>query len=171
MTRVTVTGDRLEDPAEGAAWLKRMMGGEGADEVRAATRIVNRALAALRAAARDPLVQDIGASKALAVRLGYGTGDELADGGWTEAKELSRPRRGRLDDVDPTSRVAAVLAGRDEVHPAETLMLRVRLDAQQGRRAEAVYGLRAARAALEEVPSERRKKLMEELDAIEEKLG
>ena len=91
MTRVTVTGERLEDPAEGAAWLKRMMGGEGADEVRVATRIVNRALDALRAAARDPLVQDIGASKALAVRLGYGTGDELADGSWTEAKELSAP--------------------------------------------------------------------------------
>lgn len=171
MTRVTVTGERLGDPAEGAAWLKRMMGGEGAVEVRVATRIVNRALDALRAAARDPLVQDIGASKALAVRLGYGTGDELADGSWTEAKELSRPRRGRLDDVDPTSRVAAVLAGRDEVHPAETLMLRARLDAQQGRRAEAVYGLRAARAALEEHPSDRRKKLMEELAAIEEKLS
>ncbi len=171
VTRVTITGERLQDPAEGAAWLKRMMGGEGADEVRAATRIVNRALDALRAAARDPLVQDIGASKALAVRLGHGTGDELADGSWTEARELSRPRRGRLDDVDPTSRVAAVLAGRDEVHPAETLMLRARLDALQGRRAEAVYGLRAARAALEEHPSDRRKKLMEELASIEEKLS
>jgi hypothetical protein len=148
-----------------------MMGGEGAEEVRAATRIVNRALAALRAAARDPLVQDIGASKALAVRLGHGTGDELADGRWTEARELERPRRGRLDDVDPQTRVAAVLAGRDEVHPAETLMLRARLDAQQERWAEARYGLRAARAALEDRPSPRQKELMEELVAIEEKLG
>ena len=67
--------------------------------------------------------------------------------------------------------VAAVLAGRDEVHPAETLMLRARLDALQGRRAEAVYGLRAARAALEEHPSDRRKTLMEELASIEEKLS
>jgi hypothetical protein len=146
-------------------------GGGGPDEVRQATRIVNRALSALRAAARDPLVQDIGATKALAVRLGHGTGDELADGRWTEAKELSRPRRGRLDDVDPQSRVAAVLAGRDQVHPAETLMLRARLDAQQGRNAEARHGLRAARAALEEHPSSRRKELAEELAAIEEKLG
>ncbi len=32
-----------------------------------ATRIVNRALSALRAGARDPLVQDIGATRALAV--------------------------------------------------------------------------------------------------------
>ena len=173
MTRVTVTGHRIQDSAEGSDWLKRMMGsgGEGADEVRAATRIVNRALDALRAAARDPLVQDIGASKALAVRLGHGTGDELADGQWTEARELARPRRGRLDDVDPQSRVAAVLAGRDEVHPAETLMLRARLDLQQGRRAEARYGLRAARAALGEQPASRQKELLKELAAIEEKLG
>jgi hypothetical protein len=173
VTRVTVTGERLEDTARGTAWLEEMMGsgGRGAEEVRTATRIVNRALGALRAAARDPLVQDIGATRALAVRLGHGTGDELADGRWTEARELSRPRRGRLDDVDPQTRVAAVLAERDEVHPAETLMLRARLDIQQGRRTEAVYGLRAARAALEERPGSRRKELLEELAAIEEKLG
>jgi hypothetical protein len=173
VTRLTVTGKHIEDPEQGAAWLKEMMGtgGGGADEVRAAIRIVNRALSALRAAAGDPLVQDIGATKALAVRLGHGTGDELADGRWTEARELARPRRGRLDDVDPQSRVAAVLAGRDEVHPAETLMLRARLDLQQGRRAEARYGLRAARAALQEQPGSRQKELMKQLAAIEEKLG
>jgi hypothetical protein len=173
LTRVTVTGRRLEGEAEGSAWLREMMGGggAGADEVRAATRIVNRALGALRAGAKDPLVQDVGATKAIAVRLGYGTGDELADGRWTEAKELSRPRRGRLDDVDPQSRVAAVLAGRDEVHPAETLMLRARLDVQQGRLAEARYGLRAARAAIQEEPGSRQKELAKELAAIEEKLG
>jgi hypothetical protein len=173
VTRVTVTGDRFDDSTQGSAWLQEMMsrGGGGAEEVRNATRIVNRALTALRAAARDPLVQDVGASRALAVRLGHGTGDELAEGRWTEARELARPRRGRLDDVDPQSRVAAVLAGRDEVHPAETLMLRARLDAQHGRDAEARYGLRAARAALEEEPGPRRDKLLKELAAVEEGLG
>jgi hypothetical protein len=172
VTRLTVTGEKLDDPSQGTAWLKEMMGsgGKGAEEVRTATRIVNRALSALRAEARDPLVQDIGASKALAVRLGHGTGDQLADGRWTEAKELARPRRGRLDDVDPQTRVAAVLAGRDEVHPAETLMLRARLDVQQGRRTEALYGLRAARAALQEQPGPRQKELIKELAAVEEKL-
>jgi len=154
VTRVTVTGTTLADAAEGAAWLRQITGDRslGAEEIRRATRVVNRALAALRAAARDPLVQDIGATRALAIRLGHGSGDELAEGLWTEAKEVPRPRRGRLDGVEPQSRVAAVLAGRDEVHPAETLMLRARLDAQQGRREEARFGLRAARAALEENP-------------------
>ncbi|MGA9372875.1 MAG: hypothetical protein WBV53_13585 [Solirubrobacterales bacterium] len=170
---MTITGESLPDAEQGSAWLKQMMetGGQGADQVRAATRIVNRALSALRAAARDPLVQDIGATRALAVRLGHGTGDELADGRWTEARELGRPRRGRLEDVDPQSRVAAVLAGRDEVHPAETLILRARLDIQQGRRVEALYGLRAARAALQERPGARQKELTKELASIEEKLG
>ena len=173
VTRVTVTGVSLADPGSGSAWLRETLRDRqrGNQELRDATRIVNRALNALRAEARDPLVQEIGATKALAVRLGHGTGEELAEGRWTEASELARPRRGRLDDVEPQSRVAAVLAGRDEVHPAETLMLRARLDAQHGRDAEARYGLRAARAALEGEPGPRRDQLAKELAAIEEKLG
>lgn len=173
VTRVTVTGAALDDVSAGSAWLKETLGDRerGMQEIRDATRIVNRALNALRAEARDPLVQEIGVTKALAVRVGHGTGDELAEGRWTEASQLPQPRRGRLDDVEPQSRVAAVLAGRDEVHPAETLMLRARLDAQQGRDAEARHGLRAARAAIEEEPGPRRDQLMRELAAVEEKLG
>jgi hypothetical protein len=173
VTRVTVTGVALEGPAEGSAWLREATGNRerGTEELRAATRIVNRALSALRAEARDPLVQEVGATQALAIRFGHGSGDELAEGRWTEARELTPPRRGRLDDVEPQSRVAAVLAGRDEVHPAETLMLRARLDAQHGRDAEARHGLRAAREALEEEPGRRRDELLKELAAIEKKLG
>jgi hypothetical protein len=173
VTRVTLTGVSFDDASSGSAWLKETLRDRerGARELRDATRIVNRALNALRAEARDPLVQEIGATKALAIRLGHGTGDELAEGRWTDASELPQPHRGRLDDVEPQTRVAAVLAGRDEVHPSETLMQRARLDAQQGRDAEARYGLQAARAALREEPGPRRDKLMKELDAIEERLG
>jgi hypothetical protein len=173
VTRVTVTGVSFDDTSAGSAWLKETLRDRerGAQELRDATRIVNRALNALRAEARDPLVQEIGVTKALAIRLGHGTGDELAEGRWTDASELPQPRRGRLDDVEPQTRVAAVLAGRDEVHPAETLMQRARLDAQHGRDAEARYGLRAARAALEEEPGPRRDQLLKELAAIEERLG
>jgi hypothetical protein len=172
VTVVTVTGERLESEGDGSAWLKQMTEdrGRGADQVRAATRIVNRALTAVRAAAEDPLVQEIGATRALTIRLGHGSGDELAEGRWTEAVELPERRRGRLDEVDPQSRLAAVLAGRDRVHPAETLMLRARLDAEQGRREEAIYGIRAAQAALEEVPSERSSELRKRLEAAREKI-
>ena len=172
VTRVTVTGVSFEDVASGSAWLKETLRSRerGMQELREATRIVNRALNAVRAESRDPLVQEIGATKALAIRMGHGTGDELAEGRWTEASQLPHQRRGRLEDVDPQSRVAAVLAGREEVHPAETLMQRARLDAQQGRDAEARYGLQAARGALREEPGPRREQLLKELDAIEEKL-
>ena len=172
VTVVTVTGERVASADEGSAWLKQVTrdGDRGAAEVRAATRIVNRALSAARAGAQNPLVQEIGATRALAIRLGHGSGDELADGRWSEAIELPPPRRGRLDEVDPQSRIAAVLAGREEVHPAETLMLRARLDAEQGREREALYGIRAALAALEEIPSERSEELGKQLAAVREKI-
>ena len=173
VTRVTVTGVALDDASAGSAWLEQTIGDRerGAQELRDATRIINRALNAVRAEARDPLVQEIGVTKALAVRVGHGTGDELAEGRWTEASQLPQRHRGRLDTVDPQSRVAAVLAGRDEVHPAETLMQRARLDAQHGRDAEARHGLRAAREALKEEPGPRHDQLLKELAAIEEKLN
>jgi hypothetical protein len=173
VTRVTVTGVSFDDAPAGSAWLKETLRDRerGTRELRDATRIINRALGALRAEARDPLVQEIGATKALAIRMGHGTGDELAEGRWTEASQLPQQQRGRLDDVEPQSRVASVLAGRDEVHPAETLMQRARLDAQQGRDAEARYGLQAARAALREEPGPRRDQLLKELAAIEERLA
>jgi len=173
VTRVTVTGVALDGASEGSDWLRETIRDRkrATEQLRAATRIVNRALSALRAEAKDPLVQDIGATRALAIRVGHGTGDELAEGRWTEASQLPPPPRGRLEDVDPQSRVAAVLAGRDDVHPAETLMQRARLDVQHGRESEARYGLRAARAALEEEPGRRRQELLKELAAIEKRLG
>jgi hypothetical protein len=172
VTITTITGRALESAEQGSAWLARTLRDRerAIEEIRAATRIVNRALGALRAAAEDPLVNEIGASRALAIRVGHGSGDELAAGRWTEARELPRPRRGRLDEMDPQSRIAAVLGGRDEVHPAETLMLRARLDAEQGREAEARHGLRAARAALDERPIESGARLREQLEQLEAKL-
>jgi hypothetical protein len=173
VTRATVSGAReLKGAAEASAWLASVV--KDAElrtaEVRSATRVINRALHALRAGAGDPLVQEVGATRALAIRVGYGTGEELADGRWSEAQELPPPRRRRLDDVEPQTRVAAVLAGRDEVHPAETLLVRARLDAEQGREAEALYGVRAATAALDERPAPREAELREKLRALEERL-
>jgi hypothetical protein len=172
VTLATVTGETVETAQEGSDWLARTMRDRerATAEIRAATRIVNRALGALRAAARDPLVNEIGASRALARRVGHGSGDELAEGRWTEARELPQARRGRLDGMEPQSRIAAVLAGRDEVHPAETLMLRARLDAEQGRPREALFGIRAALDALDEIPSERSAEMRKQLEAVREKI-
>src|SRR3954447_25157559 len=60
VTLITVTGEPLADESEVSTWLKQVMGDRErrAEEVRAATRIVNRALNALRAGARDPLIHE-----------------------------------------------------------------------------------------------------------------
>ncbi|CAN5450787.1 hypothetical protein BH20ACT15_BH20ACT15_07270 [soil metagenome] len=158
VTRLTVVG---EEPFEGeraaTKWMRHATSDpeDRAALVRDATRLINLGLAAMRAEARDPLISDVGATRALRVRIGFGEGDALADGRWSEAADVPPPTRGRLDDVDPLSRVASVLAGRDAVHPAETLLERARLDTLHGRRREAELGLEAARAALAERPGDR----------------
>jgi hypothetical protein len=174
LTRIMVTGAaELDGPEQAAAWLDSVAGDarRRAAEVRSATRLINRALHALRAGAADPLVADVAATRALAIRIGYGTGEELAEARWTDARELAPPKRGRYEEVEPQSRVAAVLAGRDLVHPAETLLLRARLDAEQGREAEARHGLAAAEAALEEEPSPRENELRQRFAALRDRLG
>jgi hypothetical protein len=173
VTRVTVTGaEELTDGEQASAWLESVAGDprRRAAEVHSATLVVNRALHALRAGSADPLVADVAATRALAIRIGYGSGEELAEGRWTEARELPPPRRGRYEEVDPQSRVAAVLAGRDRVHPAETMLLRARLDAEHGREAEARLGIGAAEAALEEDPGPREGKIREGIAALRERL-
>ena len=124
----------------------------------------------MRAEARDPLIQDIGATRALKVRIGYGEGEALAEGRFSDARDIPPPRSGRLDDIDPLSRVAAVLAGRDEVHPAETLLERARLDTAQGRVSEARLGLAAARDALMSHPGDRDAKIRARIEEAERKL-
>jgi hypothetical protein len=174
VTRVTVTGaEELTDGEQASAWLESVAGDprRRAAEVRSATLVVNRALHALRAGSADPLVADVAATRALAIRIGYGSGEDLAEGRWTEARELPPPRRGRYEEVDPQSRVAAVLAGRDRVHPAETMLLRARLDAEQGREDEARLGLAAAEAALAKDPSPREEQLRKGLAALRERLN
>jgi hypothetical protein len=76
--------------------------------------LLNRALAAVREAAEDPLVHEVGASQALAVRIGYGSGDDLVDGRFAEARQLPPPPTPRRASLDPQQHVADVLGGREE---------------------------------------------------------
>ncbi len=58
---MVVFADRLE-PGDAESWLAQVSGSpeQRTEQVRSATRLLNRALHALRAAARDPLIQDVG---------------------------------------------------------------------------------------------------------------
>jgi hypothetical protein len=137
---------------EGAAWL----GGLRADsdaleaEADAAVAVLNRALHAHRVATADPYVTEVSPQRALVVRVGYGSGEEVADGRFQECVELPRssPRRHRRSMEAPEERFAALLGGREEVLPAEELVLRARADLSAGRLAEAALQARVAIEAL-----------------------
>jgi len=157
LTRITAaSAERFADRAEAGAWLGAVSADEERrrGELRAALALANRALHAYRTAAGDPHLPDASLVHALAVRIGWGTGDQVADSLWTEAVEIPaearRPRR--LDEVGPQERVAAVLGDREEVHPAELLALRAWADLEAGRLREAAIQLRAAREALDSAP-------------------
>jgi hypothetical protein len=168
LTRATVARSApFRGEREAGSWLESVAGDaeRRVAEVKAAVRLLNRALSAQRAAASDPLIQDVGASQALAIRIGYGTGDQLVDGGWSDARQLPPPPRSRREEIDPQERVAAILGGREEVHPAETLLLRARLDIEQGRPQAAAHELVGAKHALREVPSPPLEEMLRETEA------
>jgi hypothetical protein len=90
----------------------------------------------------------------LVARVGYGGGEQVADGLWTAARELlgSRPRQRRAKVLQPQARLAAVLGGHDRALVCEELVLRGRLDLDQGRdREAALQVLVALDAALAEL--------------------
>jgi hypothetical protein len=153
LTRATVIRpDALGGRDEAGRWLARISRDPAAAEVQIgeAVRLLNRALHAHRAATHDPYTHELSAAEAVAIRIGYGTGDEVVDGRWSEARELPPPERStrRTDALQPQERVAAVLGGREAVAPSETLILRARLDLDQGRAREAALQLRVGLEAL-----------------------
>ena len=140
-SRVTVIG---ADPDPGAAeWL----GGLDTDglwaEVDAAVSELNGVLRAHRAAAFDPGVRDVRAEHAIAIRVGHGSGDEVAEGRFADARALPPGPRGRRAG-DPTERLAALLSGRDALMACEELVLRARADLDAGRPREAALQARVA---------------------------
>ena len=152
VTRATVVGaERLDGEARAAAWLERAGGSESGERVAAALAVLNQALHARRIAAADPYAGEVAARDALVTRVGYGTGEQVADGRWTAARELAPERRrtARESALRPQERFAALLAARDVALACELLALRSRLDLEQGRDREAALQLDAAlRAAL-----------------------
>ena len=143
VTRVTVIeAVPMDDDGAAAEWLR------GVDTPDIAT--VARLLASYRVATADAFAADVDPTRALAVRAGYGSGDEVAEGRWTAARELpvpERPEPRRRSRYRPAERLAALLSGRDAVLACEELTLRARADFDRGRSREAALQLEAALAA------------------------
>jgi hypothetical protein len=156
LTRATLIRPRpFADDGAAADWLRRI----GSDRelrtslAREAAAQLNRLLHAHRTAAGDPYVADVDPARAAAVRFGYGSGEEVADGRWHAATELADAERRKLlrrdyESLRPQERVAAVLGGREAVGPHEELIVRARGDLDAGRLATAALGLAAAMRAL-----------------------
>lgn len=152
VTRVTVIrGAPFADSGSAHDWLARCRDAATADgEVGEALRLLNRAIHAHRVSAADPYAADVARARARRVRIGYGSGDELVEGRSREAYDLpaDMARRSRRRMLAPEEQVAKILGGRRSTHPSEDLLLRARLDLDQGRSREAALQARAAHYAL-----------------------
>jgi hypothetical protein len=151
VTRATLI--HAESLPSAGEWLERLRKDPAAldAEVDGAARELNAVLRAHRAAAADPYVREVNRVVANAVRVGYGSGDLVADGKFTEAYELPEEarRRGRpADAMMPLERLAAVLSGNEEIGVAEELVLRARVDIDVGRMREAALQARIALEAM-----------------------
>jgi hypothetical protein len=127
----------------------------GEDDLAAGLAVMNRALHAFRVVTADPYLHEVDRTQALVARVGYGAGDEVARGQWSEARELSLPpgRRRRAANIEPQARLAAALNSRRPILACEELALRARADADHDRFREAALQLLVALdAALAELP-------------------
>jgi hypothetical protein len=174
-TRVTVIRGQQADEAAARAWMADPHG--PVDEELA---VLNHALHLHRVASADDHPRDVERRQALAVRIGYGRGEEVADGRWTEAVDVPEPRgpvRGRRDAaLRPQERLAALLGGRDAALACESLVLRARSDFDAGRHREAALQVRVAlEAAIAELEAWRERqdlaKRIEELRTLRGGVG
>jgi hypothetical protein len=151
----------FDGPEEAAAWLAGATAAEDSIDAAVAHGIalVNDALHAQAVATADPHPAAVAPERAVAVRLGYGSGEQTAEGTYSEAREVDvravggSVRRRRQEEVRPQERVAALLRGRERADACETLLLRARADLDAGRRREAALQLRiGVEALLVELP-------------------
>jgi hypothetical protein len=149
-----------EDDAAG--WLEEASGDEEAVDTLVAEGIglLNRALYAHAVASGDPHVQVLTPRRAVAVRLGYGSGEGVARGEFSAAREVDTQagpasrRQQRAEELRPQERLAAVLGGRERFDACEPLILRARADLDDDREREATLQLRVGlEALLAELPA------------------
>ena len=145
----------FELEGEAAEWLDRAVAEDQADAVVAeGIDLLNRALHAHATSSADPHSQALRPERATSVRIGYGSGEDVAAGQFAAAREVdvwtirASRRRRREESLRPQERTAAVLVGREQIDACETLLLRARADLEAGRRREAALQLRVGLEAL-----------------------
>jgi hypothetical protein len=153
--RATVIGvaEPFVDEAGAQAWLS----GAGEKQLAEDLAVLNSALHAFRVATADSYLNPVGRERLLVARVGYGLGEQVADGLWTDARELIAPvgRQRRAKLLHPQARLARLLGGREQPLVCEELALRARLDLDHERPREATLQvLIALDAAIAELASD-----------------
>jgi len=179
-TRVTIIDPiSLSAEHQARAWLDDL---DSEHYVEDGITVLNRVLALHRIASADPYLHEVSAAQAIVMRAGWGEGEQVADGRWLHAREIAarptgrhrRPRRvggskERTAVLRPQERLAALLSARTTSLLCEELVLRARLDLDQGRLVPAALELRSAlRVALAELATERRQDLALRLAELEQ---
>ena len=141
----------FEESGEADAWLEEALASEDSIDavVAEGVALLNRAVHAHTVASADPLGTELRVDRAATVRIGHGSGKEVASGRYSRAREVDvyggRSQRHRRDEeLRPQERVAAVLGDRERFDACETLLLRARADLNAGRLREAALQLRVA---------------------------
>jgi hypothetical protein len=158
LTRITLVRafETFADEQRGRAWLDSTLADEAAlDRVLGdAIGDLNRAVHAQAVASGDPHPQAMTAEWATAARIGYGSGEELAESRFTFALAIdpargpASRRRARAQELRPQQRLAAVLGGHEQLDACETLLLRARADLDANRPREAALQFRIGLDAL-----------------------
>jgi hypothetical protein len=158
LSRVTVidAATPFESLTEATRWLDETCEADDAVDALAAKAIatLNRALHAQAVAAADPYGREFSPEQAERVLIGYGSGEETADGLFTDARQIdltprtASRRRQREEELRPQERVTAILRGREHFDACEALLLRARADLDAGRTREAALQLRVGLEAL-----------------------
>jgi hypothetical protein len=158
LTRATLVRafEKFRAEEDALAWLEASVGAEDTVDALIEEMIgaLNQALHAHAVASSDPQPQALTPRLAVAARVGYGSGAEVADGQFSVAREIDvraagGSRRQQLaEEMRPQERLAAVLGGRERFDACETLILRARADLDAGRTREAALQLRVGLEAV-----------------------
>jgi hypothetical protein len=139
------------EPFATAAAAGEWLASAGEQQLEAGLAILNRALLAQRALTADPYLSPVSRRQTLVARVGYGAGDEVAEGRWRQAVELMPPesrwmrsRRKRERLVSSQASLAVALSGRRVPLLSEELALRARLDLDLGHTRAAALQLEIA---------------------------
>lgn len=146
----------LESEGDAERWLEEAVEAEETADalVEGGLGLLNRALHTQAAASADPNPAALTVERAVGVRIGYGSGEEVADGRFAAARDVdvwasgASRRRRKQEALQPQQRVAAVLGGRERLDACETLLLRARADLDAGRDREGALQLRVGLEAL-----------------------